>query len=127
MIQSNLIRIGYLFRQARSLWDADVRGDVRKIDIYGNEHRGLSTSSVDPHWFRCGSGSGSSFFSMRIRSGSRERNQCGSMRIWILVRYRNRSNIKPTMVRYRSRVLKGTVSRDFLPQVFFMNHLPPSS
>ncbi len=30
-------------------------------------------------------------------------------------------------VRYRTSPVKGTVSRDFLLQVFFMNHLPPSS
>jgi hypothetical protein len=40
-------------------------------------------------------------------------------------------NYKDTKAKCRWRLeivqVKGTVSRDFLLQVFFMNHLPPSS
>ncbi len=50
----------------------------------------LPCSVVDPHWFHCGSGSGSIFFykcGFRAGSGSREPNQCGSLRIRILARF----------------------------------------
>jgi hypothetical protein len=44
---------------------------------------------VDPHWFLCGSGLGPSFLPQCVsRSESREPNQCGSIRIRILVRLR---------------------------------------
>ena len=45
----------------------------------------FSASVVDPHWFQCGSGIGSSFLS-QCGSGSRKPNQCGSRRIRILIR-----------------------------------------
>ncbi len=72
----------------------------------------LSCSVVDPLWFQ----SGSSFFpECGSVSGSREPNQCGSMRIRILVRLKNHKkknlymkNIRTYLKENRSKNCEGT-------------------
>ena len=97
---------GYFSRTVKENPSIKLRGD--------NPY--LIVSVVDPHWwFQRGFGPGSCFLPQwGFESGSRETNQCGSMRIRILVRQceEKKNHLCCNFQQRRSRTLRRT--REFL-------------
>ncbi len=70
-------------REVQKLTDPDPYSKRWLIGSRNTNNLTGDSSVLNPHWFQCGTGSS---FLPSCGSGTRERNQCGSMRTTILVR-----------------------------------------